>query len=457
MASTKISIGSVSISGHLLGIIRKTSDLSTIVGTPKDLYPSNNGSFEFTGLDPDMYRLEVRDSPDGVALGTLIGSTYSINVEDNSIDLEYVFYTTDGPDPKDPASLQPNIIDPYLDGKNIQGVFKEGFRFLKKTTEYSLIAGGGVHKESENFSPGEVLVVIIAGVVTTPTTTAGLFAGSALISVDVTVDSTQQNKKTKCNSTTTRLTITLPALSSVPQGKFYYFTTFGCNQYQTKFITTGGETIEGFGAQIVLGRNEFLWLEKRSTLWEVLDVSPGVHMVGRIAGEMYLSFINTLPSNDGLYNALDYPRPHYWLLNILPATHKIITTDGAIAGLARTNASRAMPIVSPGYFRMPDSQGWSQKGLSSFTSYGSDTTRLLDYPGGWQPGKVGTHLHKVGTQGNDGDGNYNHGPAHNVETWLVAATQESKDTTTDYNRNADGTVAGENIVDNFGVIYLMYI
>src|ERR1051326_147296 len=247
MATTKISIGSVGISGHLMGLLRKTTDLTAVVASV-DTYPTNSGIFEFIGLEPGIYRFEVRDSPDGVALGSLIGGTYSIEVNTDQLELEIKYYTADGSGAHDPASGQPNIVDPYLDGKNIQFVFKQGDRFLIKDMEYTLIAGGGIHLEGGVlFSPGEIFEVIIANIVPVISTTANFFSGTATITSDTTLNGSYTNKKIKCASTTERLTITLPALATLVDGKFYHFTTFSGSQHNTVFNTTGGEQIEGFG------------------------------------------------------------------------------------------------------------------------------------------------------------------------------------------------------------------
>ena len=44
-------------------------------------------------------------------------------------------------------------------------------------------------------------------------------------------------------------------------------------------------------------------------------------------------------------------------------------------------------------FRVPNTQGWSERGLASFTSFNADATRTYDYPGGTAPEKVGQHRH----------------------------------------------------------------
>lgn len=456
MASTKISIGSVGISGHLMGLLRKTTDLATVAAS-FDSYPyGNNGNFEFLSLEPGMYRFEVRDSPDGVALGTLIGPVYSIEVRSDQLELEYLFYTADGPDLQDPPSGQFDIIDPYLDGKNVQGVFKESFRFLQKFLEYTLIPGGGIHIEGGTpLSPQEVIQVIIANVVPVVATTAGLFAGSMLITADTTVDATYVNRKTKCAATGTRLKITLPNLSTLVDGKFFYFTTHSGNQYNTVFITTGGEQIEGYGDTIVLGKYEFLYIEKRGPFWEVLDVSPGVQMVGERFSAGFKSHPNTLPEDDTLIDSLDRPRLFNWVKNVLPATHKITTTDAAIAGYARTDDKLGLFIISETKLRMPNTQNLSERGLLSFNTYGTDTQRLYDYPMGTQLPQVGPHWHDVETQNLNSVTKFLRSILHSVRSWNATPQSDPNQTSsTDINKLGDNTTyATENRVKNYGVIF----
>lgn len=452
MASTKISIGSVGVTGHLMALLRKTTDLATVAASV-DTYPANDGNFEFMGLDAGVYRMEIRDSPDGTALGTLLNPYYSIDVKSTDLELEYVFYTADGVNPEDPASGQSDIVDSYLDGKNIQGVFKEGFRFLQKDLEYTLIAGGGVHlTNGVQFSPGEVFQVIIANVVPVINTTAGLFAGTAVVTANTTITSAYNNKKIKCAASGTQMILTLDSLSTFVDGKFLYFTTYSGNQHNTVFVTTGGEQIEGYGTQIILGRKEFLWIEKRGSMWEVLDVSDGVDKVGEKVTLGYKSHINTMPEDDTLIDRAEYPRIHDWIKNVLPSSHKITSTDGAIAGLTRADDKMGLFIVSDNKFRMPNTQLLSERGLLSFNNYNTDTSRSYDYPCGTQLPQVGPHRHEDSTYP-ETDPRFNQGENHPVDSWSATWVHTVGNASTDINKVAPGVYATENRVKNVGVIY----
>jgi hypothetical protein len=94
-------------------------------------------------------------------------------------------------------------------------------------------------------------------------------------------------------------------------------------------------------------------------------------------------------------------------------------------------------------FMMPDSRGKTEKGLKDFTTFGTDVTRPVDFPGGDQPAQVGAF--DITLQKGDG---YT-GGSTNVRFAPGAVPQP--DETLHFN------VGKVNTVDNSGVIFLRHI
>lgn len=396
MASALFSLGIVNITGHLIINARKVTDPLVIVASQTFAPPhSTTRNVTFNNLASGTYYFDFRNSPDGIAQGTLL-ATYEVILETETQNIENKFYTVDGTGDHDPIQGGDTITDPYLDGKNIVGVFKEGFRFLKEGSEYEILPGGVVHiLNNVIFSNGETYMIQILNTVPLDggVSTGGGFAGVVEITANTTLTAaTHLNKKIRCKSSTGRLVITLPVISTITDGGFFHFTTYSGSQIQTKIITQSGEVITGYGTEITLGSKEFLKIERRGSLYEVIEQHHNIDSVGERISAM-VQHLNSLPENGALYDGDDYPRVWKWLTVDLPTDRQILTdavTDPAYAhpddkfGMFVRNATGTAKK-----FRMPNTQGYFYRGLPSFTSFGAGL------PGREEGEMVGPHTHGV--------------------------------------------------------------
>ncbi len=415
MANFSFSIGSVGISNYLLVIARKGTAPTVEAARQNFAGPQpTTRNITFTGLDATVYYFDFRSSSDGVSLGTLL-STYVVNVKEQIILAERRNYITDGGRANDPVSGAMTITDPYLDGKTISGVFREGFRFLLPPTEgpsfkeYDLVSGGGITvTKGSPFSNMEVITIEISYLAdqSIPDTsgTAAPFGTVITLTGNTTLGSTHFNKRLRCEGTGgVQMVISLPDLATVPEGTAFYAMQNGGNQIQTRFLPFSGQLFKYFNTtywnpnytELSMSPGEYLWFEKRTigvtAYWEVVQAHEGFLKVGIITTTQFLNHPNILPEDNRLLDGDDYPRLYWFVKNILPSTHKIV--DDLVVG-----GSYSRPVNKQGLFvihstlkkfRMPNTQGLSQKALALFGTYNTDGSRLYDYPGGYQADQVG--------------------------------------------------------------------
>jgi len=389
-----ISVGVTGIANYLLVVVRKVSDPSQ-EATRQSFGPAPSAINMTFELDPTTYYFDFRDSADGVALGTLV-ATYTVDAASNAIVSEKRYYTCDGAGTYDPAPNTLEITDPYFLNKTVSSVFREAFRFLEPDTEWEQTDDTITILSGSTFEPNEKIMIEIVykSQIATQNETS-LFSGVSLLTASTTLDATYYNKRVKLTGATSVLVITLPTIASMPDGKFFYFNSFGGLQKQTKFICQDADKILYDGldlpvnelGELWIGKGEHLWIEKRGTFFEVLDAHKGISMVGEKFSATYKSHPNSVIEDGSLYDGDENPRIWYWLQNILPITHKV--TDDAVTGggYVHPAGKEGQFVVHSTLkkFRVPNTQNLFERGLADFDTYGGDVAnRPIDYPGGYQ-------------------------------------------------------------------------
>lgn len=393
MASALFSLGIVNITGHLIINARKVTDPLVVVASQTFAPPhSTTRNVTFNNLPLGTYYFDFRDSPDGIGIGTLL-ATYNVILESDTESVENVFYTVDGTGDYDPDSEGDTITDPYLDGKNVIGVFKEGFRFLKPFSEWERPTSDSVHIIGATFGSQEVFMVQILNRIPLDADTSGAgggFDGVTEITANITLTSTHVNKKLRCKSLTARLVITLPVLATIAEGGFFHFTTYSGSQIQTKIVTQSGQVITGYGTELTLGAKEFLKIERRGSLYEVIDAHANIDMVWQHFGDQ-TERLNALPENGALYDGDDYPRPWNHFNTVIPTDRKIVDDNVTNPSYVHPVGKEGMVVVHSTLkkFRMPNTQGHFYRNLPSFTDFSNGL------PGRKEDQMVGPHNHPV--------------------------------------------------------------
>lgn len=112
---------------------------------------------DFTFAGPPIYRVEFNGFIGASNVQEL--SSRITALEGSRYIYEKKFYRVDGFGAYDPISLQADIVDIYLIGKIVTGVFKEGFRYLIPGLEYTNITNGVRLLGGLVFSPNEAIML----------------------------------------------------------------------------------------------------------------------------------------------------------------------------------------------------------------------------------------------------------------------------------------------------------
>lgn len=458
MATLNLTIGQVGITQKLLVILYEVSlptvEVRRLVFDPPHPTARN---FVVNDLNPVTHYIEYRESSDGVALGNLFGK-FTVKVTSDVVIAETLFYRVDGVGTHDPIAGATQIIDPYLDGKNITQVFREGFRSLISPgnvgNEYDLVPGGGVQfLGGLTCSSGEVFTIGLSyTAATAPTLATGMYNGIVTLTGNTTIGATHYNKRIRCESSASaRMVVTLSPLSSTPDGTLLYFNSNAGNQLQTKILCSGADVIRYNGInvqELSFSKGEYIVIEKRGAFWDEVQSHHGVMMVGERVAATFAGHSNTLPEDGRLLDGDDYPRIWFWIKNIIPASHYISDSNVTSISYARPFYAPGMFIVHPTLkkFRLPDTRNLSERGMKYF-----DGSVDVDRPGSSAPGvyqaeMVGQHKHPI-----SGKTERKSGTSDFIKIMERTGIPDDWTDSTEYNT---GT---ENRVKNFGVIYLRRI
>lgn len=315
MGEIRLSVGQINISDYLIINIREVDNPTAIVDSlvvPPPVPATQN--LLFTGLNNVVHYVDFRESPDGIAQGTLL-STFVYDVKNQTIIAERRYYTTDGLGDYDPVEGDSEITDPYLDGKTVYGVFKEAFRYLKPTSEWtqtddtvSLLAYG-------DFQPGEVIAIEINYTVDQPGGSASSFPSDIIEeSGNITLDSSHYDKMIVATGSSTLQILQMPDLLTIPDGKRFSFNTHrGPGRYLQLNMTSGFIRVDGDEESVIwLGKGEECTLMKKGNYLHVVSWSGDRNRVGELV-KADIPPLNSV-AETGLWVDIDdeYPRLYYW-------------------------------------------------------------------------------------------------------------------------------------------------
>ena len=460
----QIFIGVVNYTDYLHVTAAKVASPSSVVWEDWIPVPVTNYTLVIPGLDPDDYYISFYDAPDNVSLGTLVSQCF-VNARSPEYAYEVRFYEIGNlPVTATLDVTQKILTDTYLIGKTIESYFKEAFRFLEPDTDIDFDDTTGAMEllTGVNFEPGEKFTITIKYAVgTVPATNGGFYTGSIDVTASTyTMLAGDRNKRVRCVGSAATQVITLPSLTvlNVDDG-FYFDNSVTGTAVQVKIIVPGTERIRYNGFMAASDEYAEFWVSKGEHLlirkidddyWEVILDYKGVAVGSRQAAG-YSAMPAWTAENGALLDGDEYPRLWWWINTILPSTHVI--TDDAVTG------SYTHPVGKEGLFvkhstlkkfRMPNTQGLSEKGLKNFTTYGADTGRIYDYPGGKQLAKVMKfwtctfgQLRILKEDGTNTETSTDAGLGPNIRIAVPIDQTKTHET--------------ENIVENVGVIFMRHI
>jgi len=327
MGEIRLSVGQVNISNYLMVNVREVGNPTVIVQS-QVIPPPVPSSFNlvFTGLADVVHYVDFRSSADGVSLGLLLG-TFVYDVKDEIYATEYRFYVVDGGGPTDPTASDSSITDPYLNGKIVSTVYREGFRPLRPSVEFSQ-TGSTINfltAPLQLFGSGETWVVEIVYKTANPTGGAGTFPVDIIeLTSDTTLVNIHQNKLMEINGSGLQLTVTMPSFSSIPEGTKYAFQTDHGAQRTAAIVIDPGSVnfawVEGVQrTTLYMGKGEYLVLIKKGSYMRVLEWRGDFSRVGELV------YKDIPPANgvahQGMWDDIaGYPRLYNWyILNLDPS------------------------------------------------------------------------------------------------------------------------------------------
>jgi hypothetical protein len=328
MGEIRLSVGQVNISNYLMVNVREVGNPSVIVQS-QVIPPPVPASFNllFSGLADVVHYVDFRSSADGISLGLLLG-TFVYDVKNEIFISEMRFYTVDGGGPNDPTASDSSITDPYLNGKIVSTVYREGFRPLRPAVEFDQVGDtiNFLTPQLQLFGSLETWVVEIVYKTVVPAGGAGAFPADIIeLTADTSLVDIHQNKLMEINGSGLQLTVTMPAFTTIPEGTKYAFQTDHGAQRTVAIIIDPGSVnfawVDGVQrTTLFMGKGEYLEIIKKGGYMRVLDWRNGDH--SRVGELVYKEIppINGV-THQGMWDDIaGYPRLYNWyILNLDPS------------------------------------------------------------------------------------------------------------------------------------------
>jgi hypothetical protein len=367
MGDIRLSLREVGVTGYLRVFAREVANPGAVVAevTIDPPIPDPYG-LVFTGLNEIPHYVDFYESTDGISTGLLL-MTILYDVGSGVATSEMRFYKADGVGTYDPASGTSSITDPYLAGKNVVKVFKEGFRFLKESDEFTQAGDTVTIPVSDalpdpTFGVSEVISLEIAYVSTSSSTASSQNFPKDVIAVpsNITLSSTHYSNMMEATSGAGILTITFPAFSGIPDGTKFGFNTDNGTQTYMAIVLPGGSYCMVGGVQrgtVYLGRGEELTVIKKANYLRIINWSGDHRRVGDRVSKDGTPPLNSLPETGGWYLKSQYPRLWEWYINMLPPSDIVNAADDSVVN--PVNAPRWN--VGTTKFWVPDRRGYMDK------------------------------------------------------------------------------------------------
>lgn len=279
-------------------------------------------SFLYNCLNGHIYIIKLWESPDDTATGAVRNSfSQSINSNQASVLIKMDEYlqadVTSGLVNGATSYVNLNWVNWEYSLERIgQGTMVPDFTDNTEPN-YHQDAAGGFHliQSGDVFQPEEKFVArfvpqVIPNLGGDP---SPIFGSGRIITADETLTNADTGQALLIQSATNKITITLPALSTVSDFVFMYFYSAGGSHINAVMQAPGSDKIiyPGDLSKIILGQCELLKIYKAFGKWNVENELSGVKSVGRLFYD-YIPEINSLPLNGQLVSRATYPRLWAW-------------------------------------------------------------------------------------------------------------------------------------------------
>lgn len=278
-------------------------------------------SITATGLQAIVYNFYLWDTP-GTIPGGLVRNQFSLQPTIQTLKVRADLYlTTDlsaglvssSPTYTDPTS---SLAGWTYDLEQIgYGTLQQGVGFdytVDPTTgNWTLLTG--------NPNPNQKFVVHFLPIVSNQpisVTAPSLVSSYRLITATTTLTNADMGKLIAIQGAGTVITVTLPAISTVADNQSIFFTSSAGVHKNVVIAAAGSDAFQWLQYsnqvtaqnQMILGQSEQMLLIKNAGVWNVIQVSDGIKMVGELVWDYNLFPINTIQCNGQILNRADYPR-----------------------------------------------------------------------------------------------------------------------------------------------------
>lgn len=422
MGKINMAVGQINITNYLMINVREAGAPTVIVASrviPPPVPTSQN--IVFTGLNNVNHFIDIRSSPDGVSLGLLL-DTFNYNVREDSAGLEFRFYKGGGLGTYDPAPGTNVITDPYLDGKTILSVDREGFRFLKPNEEFMHTGDTVEVYQNEppvavEFGEGERIVIVLSYPIPAPPSSSGQSFPIDFIDLDggdIVMNSTHFNKVMVAQSSATILTVTFPSFSTIPDKTRFGFNThnadFDSGQRYMKIVIDGlgVNYLQHRGEQkaiVWMGKGETLEVQKKGTKLYVIDWDGDQDRIGEIVATDTPP-INSVAEVGFWADFTEYGRFYEEFVKRINMAYLGTATYPSTPDVV--NKTKWIIDAVNSKFWVPDTRGMFIRNYDNVGLIDPEGVLFGRLPGGYQPSQVGqfsiTFLKGNGFTGNPSAG-----------------------------------------------------
>ncbi|GAA0561501.1 hypothetical protein [Chitinophaga japonensis] len=276
------------------------------------------------------------------------------------------------------------------------------------TDEFNVLSTGGFElaKEGDQFYEGDLFFAHIYELeggnqeFPNPGSGVSLITGIKTVTLNTTLVADDLNKLINIAGATTKITLTLPDVTAIPENTIIPIETMVNNSYQSTITTQGGQNIyfrNSGQTKVYMGRGEVLWVMSSTDGWYVINAYGNFLDVGHVVMG-YSNTLNTIIAQGQLVNKDSFPR----LWEYAQTTGASLISDDqwnsdpmAYKGCFSTGESNGLT------FRLPDLRGVHPRFNDAGRGLDLDG-RTFNNNGGYQADAMKKHKHIEGTHAEPG-------------------------------------------------------
>lgn len=281
------------------------------------------------------------------------------------------------------------------------------------------------------------------GVTPSSGTGGSLFTDVLPVTANKTLGPDDIGKLVQIRAGSTGITVTLPAVETIPDHSLIMIETLITNSKQHTIQTSGGQFIYYSNTTHIktyMGVGEILWLVREDDGYYMLPSKGNFELDGNV-NYSYKVGLNELLCNGALVARAEYPRLWEYAQTLglsLVTDAEWLSVDGAGNQPYRGCFSLGNGTTT---FRLPNHMKMTMRALLAET--GTDAERTYNHPGGYQADSNRSHDHPSGTEATAAGGDYDNAASHTVQSWNTGSLTPTRTSSTGPSGGVE--TRGENI------------